>query len=48
VGDEDGIRHAMLEESTLTLADAKYFLVSCSAFITYLIELARNAGLPLK
>ena len=46
--DEDGIRHAMLEESTLTLADAKYFLVSCSAFITYLIELARNAGLPLK
>jgi len=46
--DEDGIRHAMLDESTLTLADAKYFLVSCSAFITYLIELARNAGLPLK
>jgi len=46
--DEDGIRHAMLEESTLTLADAKYFLVSCSAFITYLIELARDAGLPLK
>jgi len=46
--DEDGIRHAMLEESTLTLADAKYFLVSCSAFITYLIELARNAGVPLK
>jgi AbiJ N-terminal domain 4 len=46
--DEDGIRHAMLEESSLTLADAKYFLVSCSAFITYLIELARDAGLPLK
>lgn len=46
--DEDGIRHAMLEESTLTLADAKYFLVSCGAFITYLIQLARDAGLALK
>lgn len=35
--DGDGIRHAMLEESTLTQADAIYFLVSCSAFINYLV-----------
>ena len=34
--DGDGIRHAMLEESELTQADAIYFLVSCSAFVNYL------------
>lgn len=34
--DGDGIRHAMLEQSTLTQADAVYFLVSCSAFVNYL------------
>lgn len=34
--DGDGIRHAMLEESKLTQADAIYFLVSCSAFVNYL------------
>jgi len=34
--DADGIRHALMEESTLTAADAKFFLVSCSAFINYL------------
>ena len=34
--DEDGIRHAMLAEPNLTAADARYFLVSCSAFVNYL------------
>lgn len=35
--DGDGIRHKMLEDrSTLTQADAVYFLVSCSAFTNYL------------
>lgn len=34
--DEDGIRHAMLEEPNLTNADAIFFLVSCSAFVNYL------------
>jgi len=33
----DGIRHAMLEESTLTFIDAKYMLVACTAFINYVI-----------
>ena len=33
---EQGIRHAMLEEPNLTQADARYFLVSCSAFVNYL------------
>ena len=36
--DADWIRHFMLEESTLDFADAKYMLVSCSAFINYLIQ----------
>ncbi|MEO6034033.1 MAG: hypothetical protein ABIQ35_02135 [Verrucomicrobiota bacterium] len=34
--DEDGIRHAMLDEPNLTRADALFFLVTCSAFINYL------------
>jgi hypothetical protein len=37
--DAEGIRHALLEESTLTKSDAKFMLVSCSAFVSYLIEL---------
>jgi hypothetical protein len=32
----DGIRHGMLEESNLDADDAKFFLVSCAAFINYL------------
>jgi len=35
--DEDGIRHALSDsELTLTVDDARYFLVSCSAFANYL------------
>lgn len=33
----DGIRHALSEESNVTTDDAKFFLVSCSAFVNYLI-----------
>lgn len=36
--DSDGIRHALMEESTLTKTDARFMLVSCSAFINYLID----------
>lgn len=46
--DERGIRHAMLEESTISSSDAKYMLVSCSAFVSYLLELSRDAGLKLR
>jgi hypothetical protein len=41
--DGDGIRHALLEKDTLTFEDAKYMLVSCSAFINYLIVKADKA-----
>lgn len=34
--DEQGIRHAMLDEPNLMAGDARYFLVSCSAFVSYL------------
>lgn len=37
--DAEGIRHALLEESSLTKADARFMLVSCSSFVNYLIEL---------
>ena len=34
--DANGIRHALLEEENLDFADAKFMLVSCSAFVNYL------------
>jgi len=43
--DEGGIRHAMLEESKVDFEDAKYMLVSCSAFINYLAMKATKAGI---
>lgn len=33
--DKDGIRHAMLDEPSLDFEDAKFMLVTCSAFINY-------------
>ena len=35
--DAEGIRHALMEESNLTSADARFMLISCSAFINYVI-----------
>jgi hypothetical protein len=43
--DKNGIRHGLMEERDVDVADARYFLVSCSAFTNYLIEKARNANL---
>ena len=43
--DEDGIRHAMMEESDLESEDARFMLVACSAFVNYLVEKGRKAGL---
>src|SRR5574337_886187 len=36
--DADGIRHALLEQDRLQQEDAIYMLVSCSAFVNYLIK----------
>jgi hypothetical protein len=35
--DADGIRHALLEETDLGFVDAKFMLVSCSAFVNYVV-----------
>lgn len=45
--DGDGIRHALTEESTCDFEDAKFMLVSCSAFINYLIVKTEKAGLKI-
>ncbi len=45
--DEGGIRHAMMETNTSDFEDAKYMLVSCSAFINYLIAKCGKAGIQL-
>ena len=45
--DESGIRHALTDASTCDFDDAKYMLVSCSAFINYLIAKSRKAGINL-
>lgn len=43
--DANGIRHALQEESDLTQEDARYMLVSCSAFANYLLAThARRSG----
>ncbi len=43
--DAGGIRHALLEEDKLDFEDAKFMLVSCSAFINYLIIKGDKAGI---
>lgn len=45
----EGIRHALglLEEPNLDFEDAKFMLVSCSAFINYLISKASKAGIKI-
>jgi len=36
--DSDGIRHALMENSELTKADARFMLITCSAFINFAID----------
>ncbi|MDA8328731.1 MAG: hypothetical protein M0Z83_07155 [Betaproteobacteria bacterium] len=38
--DANGIRHALMNEPNLTIDDAKYFLIICTAFVNYLKTLA--------
>lgn len=45
--DAEGIRHALSEESNLDFEDAKFMLVSCSAFINYLVSKSSKAGIKL-
>ncbi|MCK4443015.1 MAG: hypothetical protein KAW09_00620 [Thermoplasmata archaeon] len=45
--DADGIRHALMDEPNLSFEDAKFMLVSCSAFVNYLISKSSKAGIKL-
>jgi hypothetical protein len=44
----EGIRHALMDEPTLSFEDAKFMLVSCSAFVNYLISKASKAGIKMR
>jgi hypothetical protein len=43
--DADGIRHGLMDVSDCDFEDAKFMLVSCSAFINYLIAKSAKAGI---
>jgi hypothetical protein len=43
--DGSGIRHALMDESEVDFNDAKFMLVSCSAFVNYLITKAEKLGM---
>jgi hypothetical protein len=42
--DEDGIRHAILESSTVGFDEAKFFLVTCSAFVNFVQSKVAASG----
>ena len=42
--DEGGIRHGSMEFKAVPAEDAKYMLISCSAFVNYLVEKWSKAG----
>lgn len=42
--DEGGIRHAILESDKVVFEDAKFFLVACSAFVTYVEGRVESKG----
>jgi hypothetical protein len=48
ISDEKGIRHALLDQPNVGFAEAKYMIVSCSAFVHYLIQKAEEARLVTK
>lgn len=45
--DANGIRHALMDESNLEAEDAKFMLVSCSAFVNYLVAKGARSGIVL-
>jgi hypothetical protein len=44
---EEGIRHSLLEEPNLSFEDSKFMLVSCSAFVNYLVAKTSKAGIKI-
>ena len=46
--DKEGIRHALMNDPNLSFDDAKFMLVSCSAFVNYLVSKATKSGIEIK
>lgn len=46
--DDNGIRHAMIDDPSAGIDEAKYMIVSCSAFCSYLLGKAQSANLLKK
>ena len=46
--DAKGIRHALLEEAELYPEDAKFMLVSCSAFVNYLVSKISKTNIKIE
>ncbi|MEO6313568.1 MAG: hypothetical protein ABIX01_11940 [Chitinophagaceae bacterium] len=42
---KNGIRHALMDDESTDIEDARFFLISCSAFTNYLIVKARKEGI---
>jgi AbiJ N-terminal domain 4 len=36
--DQDGVRHAILDQKTITFGEAKFMLVACSAFVNLVLD----------
>jgi hypothetical protein len=43
--EKGGIRHALMDDHELDLEEARFFLISCSAFSNYLVDKGRREGL---
>jgi hypothetical protein len=44
--DADGVRHAIMDQTTLGYDEAKFMLVACAAFVNFILAKATQAGLP--
>jgi len=43
--DANGIRHELMDDPNLSLAEARYFLITCSAFTNFLIDIGSTNNL---
>ena len=44
----EGVRHALIEEQSVSSAEARFMLVCCSAFVNYILGSLADAGQTLK
>lgn len=46
--DASGIRHGLADDSTVDATDAKFMLITCSAFVNFLLARASDAGINIE